>query len=189
MDSRLDCGLCLLRPWQISDKPSLIRHANNRQIWRTVRDLFPYPYTDAAAEAFLFSVAELQPGNHIYAIDVDGEAVGGIGIHRRHDVARFSAEIGYWLGETYWRRGIATAAVQCLTAHAMAQPDLYRVFALVFASNPASMRVLEKAGFEREGILKRASFKDGILMDSVLYAITRDADVHYSPIGTALPTL
>lgn len=182
MDFELDCGPCRLRLWRRSDKASLIKHANNHKIWQTVRDLFPHPYRDADAEVFLARRIGGETKEKLFAIDIEGEAVGGIGLHPRVDVERYSAELGYWLGEAFWNRGIATAAVIALCRHAFAHFDLYRIFATVFASNPASMRVLEKAGFEREGILKRAVLKAGVLMDSALYARTQGPSLPYLEI-------
>jgi [ribosomal protein S5]-alanine N-acetyltransferase len=174
MDATFDCGLCILRRWELSDKTSLIRHANNKKVSRNLRDRFPYPYTDAHANAFLAAACDPNSRDFVYAIVVGGEAVGGIGAHPRKDVERHSAEIGYWLGEDFWGRGIATVAVRKLSHHILREPEIYRIFATVFASNPASARVLEKAGFVREGLMSRAVLKDGVLIDSALYAITRD---------------
>lgn len=175
----IDCGLCTLRPWRKSDKHSLIRHANNRNVSRNLEDVFPYPYTDADADAWLSRQDGLSPWR--FAIAVEGEPVGGIGLDVRGDIQRHSAMIGYWLGEAYWGRGIMTRAVGALTERALAAPDLYRVYAFVFAWNKASMRVLEKAGYQREGILIRSGVKDGVLFDQVLYAITRDPGLPYEP--------
>lgn len=174
MDAVFDCGLCILRRWESSDKTSLIRHANNKKVSRNLRDRFPYPYTDADADAFLAAARASNSRDLIYAIIVGGEAVGGIGVHPRKDVERHSAEIGYWLGEDFWGRGIATAAVSKLSHRALQEPDIFRIFAIVFASNPASARVLEKAGFLREGLMSRAVLKAGVLIDAALYAMTRD---------------
>ncbi|MGA7409452.1 MAG: GNAT family protein [Bryobacteraceae bacterium] len=181
MVDELDCGLCRLRRWRRSDRSALIKHANNIKIWRNVRDIFPHPYTPAAADTFLSTVTEQSGPESIYAIEVGGEAVGGIGIHPRVNEERHTAEIGYWLGEPFWGRGIATAAVCSLSQRALKELDLYRLFANVFASNPASMRVLEKAGFQREGVLRRAVVKDGVLMDAVVYGLTRDPGLRYLP--------
>ncbi len=177
MDAALDCGLCLLRRWRPSDKSSLVRHANNPKVSRNLRDRFPYPYTDADADKFLATAAASDLRDSVYAIDVQNEAIGGIGIHPRKDIERHSAEIGYWLSEAFWGRGIATAAVTALAQHALCEPDIFRLFATVFASNPASARVLEKAGFRCEGVMSRAVMKNGVLMDAALYAIARDPDL------------
>jgi RimJ/RimL family protein N-acetyltransferase len=108
--------------------------------------------------------------------------VGGIGLHPREDVERFSAEIGYWLGETFWGRGIATAAVQTLSQHVLRTTEIFRIYAHVYASNLASMRVLEKAGFEREAILRRSAVKNGVVIDRAVYTIMRDPGLPYKRI-------
>jgi ribosomal-protein-alanine N-acetyltransferase len=111
---------------------------------------------------------------------VENEAVGGIGLERKSDVERCSAEIGYWLGEDIWRRGIATAAVGALTSYGIEVLSLSRIFATPFANNPASIRVLEKAGYVREGVLRRSAIKEGVILDQVLYAII-DQDLMRTP--------
>ncbi len=162
-----------LRPWHPDDVGALVRHADNRNIWRNVRDRFPHPYT-AEAAAMWVHIANENPAEPAFAIAVNGEAVGGIGLILGEDIDRRSAEIGYWLSEEFWGRGIATAAVRALSEYAFAQFDLARIWACVFEWNPGSMRVLEKAGFTREGILRRAATKDGQTIDVVLYAMIRD---------------
>jgi ribosomal-protein-alanine N-acetyltransferase len=162
-----------IRPWQVDDAASLARHADNRKIWLNVRDHFPYPYTVAHAQAWIEMVSPVEPVTQ-FAIEVDGEAAGGVGITPQQDVDRFSAEIGYWLGEAHWGRGIMTAAVRAMTEHAFSSFQLHRIYAAVFEWNPASCRVLEKAGYLFEGRLRRAAVKDGKLMDQFLYAITRE---------------
>jgi RimJ/RimL family protein N-acetyltransferase len=158
----------------------LIRHANNRRVWRNLRDRFPHPYTGPSADDWLAyaTIEERSPWE--FAIEVDGEAAGGIALERGADIERHSAEIGYWLGEPFWGRGIATAAVRAITTRAFEQTDLYRLYGCVFAWNPASMRVLEKSGYRREGVLVRSAVKDGILIDRVIYAITRDPGLGYA---------
>jgi [ribosomal protein S5]-alanine N-acetyltransferase len=177
----IDCGLCRLRRWRLTDKPSLVRHANNRNIWRNLRDLFPFPYTEANADWWLGTMTSPEPPAWHYAIEVDGEAAGGIALRRGFDINRFTMEIGYWLGEACWGRGIMTAAVRELTQRGLEESDIYRIEAEVFSWNPASMRVLEKAGYRRETICERSAVKDGTLIDQVLYAITRDPGLPYVP--------
>src|SRR5581483_2612690 len=138
---------CCVRSWTLADAASLAEHANNRRIWELLRDRFPHPYTRAHAVAFLRHVRSSAPETS-FAIDVGGEAVGGIGFMLQSDVERVSAEIGYWLGEPFWGRGICTDAVRAVTAYAIEQHGLTRVFAVPFAHNTPSQRVLEKAGFE-----------------------------------------
>jgi [ribosomal protein S5]-alanine N-acetyltransferase len=170
---RLELSKCKLRPWHPSDVEALIRHANNRNIWRNVRDRFPNPYTREAAEDWIRFTTE-NPQEPNLAIEVAGEAVGGIGLILGQDIDYRSAEIGYWLSEQYWGQGIVTEAVGALTEHAFSAYDLCRIWASVFEWNPASMRVLEKAGFVREGILRKAATKDGQTIDVILYARVRE---------------
>ena len=157
-----------VRPFRASDVPAIVRHANNRKIWLNLRDRFPHPYTKSDAQHFLRMVHSMEPVTFL-AIDVDGEAAGSIGYVIQQDVERVSAEIGYWLGESFWGRGIATEAVTAVTGHAIEQHRLTRVFALPFASNAASCRVLEKAGYVLEARLRRSAIKDGVIQDQCQY--------------------
>lgn len=162
----------VLRPWRPGDEASLVRHANNRNIWRNVRDRFPYPYTMEHALTWIELAKRVQPVTN-FAIVVDGEAVGGIGLVLKDDIYSRSAEIGYWLGEEFWGRGIATEAVSALTDWAFANFDLCRIYAGVFEWNPASMRVLEKAGYQLEARLRKRVTKDGHTIDELIYAVVR----------------
>ena len=158
-----------IRSWQASDLESLVTHANNRNIWINLRDRFPHPYTTRDGSAFLRHTREQRPET-AFAIAVNGEAVGGIGFQVRGDVERVSAEIGYWLGEPFWGRGITTEALVALTEYAIAAHALTRVYAVPFAGNAASCRVLEKAGYLLEGRLRRSAVKDGVITDQLQYA-------------------
>jgi RimJ/RimL family protein N-acetyltransferase len=168
----LNLATCTLRPWREGDEESLVRHANNRAVWRNLRDLFPHPYTRADAESWIETSSAADPVTN-FAIDVDGAAVGAIGVALKDDVFRRSAEIGYWLGEEYWGRGIVSEAVRAMTDYAFANWDLCRIYAGVFEWNPASMRVLEKAGYKFEGRMHKAVIKDGESIDELIYAIVR----------------
>jgi ribosomal-protein-alanine N-acetyltransferase len=163
---------CTLRPWRQGDEPSLARHANNRKVWLNLRDAFPHPYTMEDAKAWIGSNAGIEPVRN-FAIEVGGEIAGSVGIAPLADVYRRSAEIGYWLAEELWGKGIMTQAVGAATEHAFRTLDIVRVQAGVFEWNPASMRVLEKCGYRLEGRLPRSVWKDGKLIDSSLYAIVR----------------
>lgn len=167
----LDFDSFSLRAFRGADAPSMVRYANNRNVSRNLRDGFPYPYgLDDAHRA----LAKFEGSPLVFCIDVGGEAVGGIGVHTLDDVYRRGAELGYWLGEPFWGRGIATRAVSAITEHAFHQrTDLVRIQAAVFSWNPASGRVLEKVGYEREGVLRQSVFKDGVLGDSICYAKLR----------------
>jgi len=163
---------CVVRYWRPEDAPSLARHANDRRIWRYLRDRFPHPYTlDDALTYLARQTAEPSVGS--LCIEVEGEAAGSVGLMLRRDVERFSAELGYWLGAAYWGRGIVTEAVEAVTRYAFETLGLERVFALPFAPNAASCRVLEKAGFTPEGRLRRSAFKEGQFLDQILYAKLR----------------
>jgi [ribosomal protein S5]-alanine N-acetyltransferase len=160
---------CVVRSWRSSDAESVTLHANNHNVARQLRDRFPHPYTRAHAAAFLkTAVAAERPTN--LCIDVNGEAVGGIGFVCGSDVERFSAEIGYWLSERHWGQGIVTEALMLVTEHAFSTFNVLRLFALPFADNAASIRVLEKAGYVREGILRCSSVKYGQRRDQMLYS-------------------
>jgi RimJ/RimL family protein N-acetyltransferase len=166
---RLVLKSCEVRSWHASDLASLVEHANNRNIWLNLRDRFPSPYTAADGRHFLKSVRSSSPET-LFAIAVDREAVGGIGFVLQKDVERVSAEIGYWLGEPYWGRGIVTEALVAVTKYAIDQHGFTRVFAVPFASNRASCRVLEKAGYTLEARLRRSAIKDGQIIDQLQYA-------------------
>jgi [ribosomal protein S5]-alanine N-acetyltransferase len=171
---RLDCSsICVVRSWRRSDKFSLVRFGNNRKIWRNLTDSCPSPYRPSDADDWLDCMAQLDPCTH-YAIDIKGRAVGGIGVMPLKGIYSKTGEFGYWLGEPYWGQGIATAAAKAVAAYAFESLDLERLEAGVFMWNPASMRVLEKVGFVREGISKRSVFKDGQLVDRAMYALLRN---------------
>jgi len=165
----LSLRACEVRSWQIGDVASLVTHANNRKIWINLRDGFPHPYTRADGRAFIRASRKTHPETS-FAVAVGGAAVGGIGFHLQPDVERVSAEIGYWLGESFWGRGIATEALSAVTRYAIERHGLTRVFALPFAHNTASCRVLDKAGYVREGHLRRSAIKDGAIVDQIQYA-------------------
>ena len=162
-----------MRDFGAGDAASIARHADDRRVWRNLLDRFPHPYTVADAEQWLAHVAAQDPGTD-FAIEIDGEAAGGIGLTPGQDVHRRSAHIGFWLGRAHWGKGIASELVPAVTEWAFAHLDLCRIHAEVFEWNAASMRVLEKAGYEREGRLRRAAVKDGETIDLLVYAIVRE---------------
>jgi len=164
-----------IRPWRPGDEPSLVRYANNRDVWINLRDQFPHPYTAGDAARWI-QIATARSPVTSWAIEVGGEPVGGISLKLQDDVDRVSAELGYWLGEQFWNRGIMSRAVRAVTRHGFAQFSLTRIYALPFVPNEASQRVLEKAGYKKEAVLRRSVIKDGEVLDQALYAIT-DRDV------------
>lgn len=160
---------CILRPWQWSDRNALALHANNRNISINLRDVFPWPYTLEDADAFL-KIAIDQPLTRYAAIEIHGEAAGGIGLEPFTDVNRFGSEIGYWLSEKYWGKGIGTEVVQAYTEFVFGNTDLVRLEAMVFSWNRASVKVLERCGYLHEGTLKKACFKAEQWCDQLIYA-------------------
>ena len=168
----LTLSQCTIRPWAETDAPALQRHANNRRVSIHLRDRFPFPYEMEQARAFLGWIAK-QDAPTVWAIDAGGEAIGAIGIEMNTDVERVSAEIGYWIGEPFWGRGIATAALTAVTAEAFKRFEITRLYAVPFADHAASVRVLEKAGYVREGHLRQSAIKDGKIRDQLLFAAYR----------------
>jgi RimJ/RimL family protein N-acetyltransferase len=186
LPSHIPCSRSILRPWRPEDRASLIRHADDRAVWRNLRRL-PHPYDGAAADAWLGFAAADPPPEGIWAIEVDGEAVGTISLERGPDVEAHSFEVGYWLGRRHWGRGIVSEALAAVTAAGLAEPDVVRIHAPVFSWNPASMHVLEKAGYRREAVLVRSGVKDGEVFDRVVYALTRDTGLPYHPYDPRAP--
>ena len=165
---KLELVSCSVRSWETRDVPSLVTYADNFKIWVNLRDRFPHPYTKRDAQIFIKSARQMRPETS-FAIAIDDEAIGGIGFVLQQDVERVSAEIGYWLGEPFWGRGIVTDALRAMTDYAITYHGLTRVFALPFAHNSGSIRVLEKAGYELEGRLRRSCIKDGEVVDQLQY--------------------
>jgi [ribosomal protein S5]-alanine N-acetyltransferase len=158
-----------IRPPRLEDANSLAAHANNRKIWRNLRDLMPHPYAETDAVGFIERTMA-QPRPTSFIIDVDGAAVGAIGLKLKDDIERIGAELGYWLSEAYWGRGILSEAVPAFTQWALKEFQLTRLEAIVFEGNAASARVLEKAGYVLEGTMRRSAIKDGQVIDRWLYA-------------------
>ena len=163
-----------LRAWRGGDAPALAMHADDREVWRHMSDRFPHPYTLALAEQWV-SQGHVDFGGDNWAITFQDQAVGGCGIHQESGQFRCNAEIGYWLAQAHWGRGIVTRVAWALVGRAFANPEVTRVFAPVHAGNAASMRVLEKCGFVREGLLRQSAIKAGRVIDRVVYARYREA--------------
>jgi RimJ/RimL family protein N-acetyltransferase len=160
----------VLRRWRMDDLDSLVRYANNLNVWRNLRDRFPHPYTRARGEEWLTRQSQAREPLMNFVIDFAGECVGGIGFERFEDVNRLTAEIGYWVAEPFWGRGLATRALCEATDHAFEHFELERLQATVFEWNVASARVLEKCGYALEARLQRNIIKDGRIGDTLVYA-------------------
>ncbi len=163
---------CKIRDWRLDDAESLAKHANNRRVWLMLRDAFPHPYTIEDAHRFLQGSVAGAPRKN-FCIEIGGAAVGGIGLRPGEDVHRHTAEFGYWLAEEFWGQGIMSEVVPAFVNYCFEEFCLKRIFAEPFANNPASTRVLEKAGFVLEGRLRKNVIKDGKILDSLLYAKTK----------------
>ena len=185
---RIENDRFMLRKWELGDIPSLAKHANNENIARNLRDRFPHPYTEEDAVEFLNMVlAKPQPLTN-FAIEIDGQAVGGVGIVPQQDVERISAEIGYWLGEEYWGRGIMTEVVRLTVEYTFEHFEIVKIFAPVFEFNDASKRVLVKAGFELEGVLKQAAIKNDRIIDLHYYGKKTEPPLLWLPAASRCKT-
>jgi RimJ/RimL family protein N-acetyltransferase len=161
-----------LRPWDISDLKNLVTYAHNRNISKNLTDNFPYPYTESNGRDFIARATQDDP-LQIFAIDIDGTAVGGIGIHPQEDIYRKNAELGYWLAEPFWGQGISTEAIKLIIDFAFSSFDIDRIFARPFGTNIASQKVLEKNNFTLEGKYEKVLIKNGEYFDELIYAIRR----------------
>jgi RimJ/RimL family protein N-acetyltransferase len=162
----------IIRPWTPEDLPNLVSLANNIHIWNNLRNYFPHPYTEADGQAWLDKVIGAEP-MYNFAIDLNGQAIGGIGIIGNSDVYALSAELGYWIGEPYWNQGIATEAIRQMTEYVFYYFNIIRIYAEVFENNKASMRALEKNGYYLEGVRRKAVFKNDVLMDDYIWVKLR----------------
>jgi RimJ/RimL family protein N-acetyltransferase len=176
----------LIRSWSLADAAALQRYANNRNIWINLRDIFPHPYTLENAHAFLNHVTQEEPET-TFAIATPSEAIGCIGLRLGVDVHGKTAELGYWLAETFWGRGIMSEVVAKFVNHSFGVFDLQRIYAEPFETNRASIRVLEKVGFVYEGRMRANVFKDGKTLDSILYALTRETAPGMQPAASCPP--
>lgn len=167
---------CILRPFNQGDQQALVRHGNDRAVWINLADVFPHPYTLEAADYWILLTS--QPGESLrFAIEHQGELIGGVGVHPGSDISRLTAQLGYWIGQEHWGKGIGTAAVRAITEHAFQTTDLVRLEAVVFDWNPASRRVLDKAGFHLESKRPKSAIKDGTITGTSLYVKLRpDSD-------------
>lgn len=164
-----------LKPWSISNLESLVKHANNPNIAKFMTDGFPYPYTKEHGKKFIEMVSLSNPCN-VFAIIVNDEAVGGIGIHLQSDIMRKNAELGYWLSEEYWKKGIITSAIKEMIKYAFSTFDITRIYARPFGNNLASRKVLQKAGLQLEAHFKNTIYKNNEFQDELIFSI-RKSDI------------
>jgi len=162
-------GKILLRSLNIDDKMILAALANNKNIFDNVRDYLPFPYKESDAEEFIQSVQRENPQT-TFAIEYEGKFCGVCGLMLQTDVYRKTAEIGYWIGEPFWNKGIVTTAVKLLTQYSFNRLNLVRIHTGVFEYNLASMKVLEKNGYEKDGIFKKSILKNGSIWNEHRYS-------------------
>jgi len=175
----IELGIINLRNWQQQDIKSLVKNANNKKIWDNLRDDFPNPYTEMAAEQWINIANQSNPSTN-FAIIYKEKAIGGIGIIVQSDVYRRNAEIGYWIGEGYWHKGFVTKALKAMVEYTFKTFDVDRIFAQVFESNIASKRVLEKAGFSFEARLRKSIVKNNQIQDCLIFSILKSENTIYN---------
>ena len=172
---RLDCGICVVRSYRHDDAEAVVKHANNPNVSRYLRDSFPYPYTMADARSWLSYCVDIDHEETHFAIERDHEAIGGLGFTRFSGERQFTAEFGYWLGESFWNQGIMTAAVSAFVDWLWRETDLHRLQSGVFEPNAASRRVLEKCGFTYESTIRQDVCKNGSFLDTHMFARLRSS--------------
>ena len=163
-----------LRPWCVEDAEVCARYANNPAIWRNLRDAFPHPYTVEDARKWIDLVSSEASFRHCSVITVEGAFAGAIGLLPKSDVHCKTLELGYWIGEPFWGQGLVSEAVGIACDYAFSTLEVERIEACVYEWNPASGRVLEKNGFVQEGRQRKAVFKDGELIDQIVYARVKE---------------
>lgn len=165
---------CRIRKWRMSDAVDLARALSNRNVQDNLRDGLPYPYTEWDGKAYISEMLSANGnGTFAFAITVGDRAVGSIGAFRQENIHSRTAELGYYLAEEYWGRGITTDAVKQICAYVFGNSDMIRIFAEPFAYNAASCRVLEKAGFQYEGTLRSNAVKNGKVIDMKMYSLLK----------------
>jgi RimJ/RimL family protein N-acetyltransferase len=179
-----------LREWKIDDAPLLAEAINNKKVLDNLRDGIQYPYTEKDAEEFIGAMLSAdKTTTYAFAITYDGKVVGGIGAFRKDNVHRLTAEIGYYVAEPYWGKGIMSEAIRQICAFIFENTDIVRVFAEPYASNTASCRVLEKAGFQFEGVLRQNAIKNGQIMDMKIYSILKPPTIRTLIASDVIPAM
>jgi RimJ/RimL family protein N-acetyltransferase len=171
MQMKIDSSI-ELRAFSMDDLDDLVRYANNPNIAKNLTDLFPHPYSREDGMKFIKMTMEQNP-RQVMAIAIDGEVSGAIGVHPQTDIHRKNAELGYWLAEPFWGKGIITEAVKQMVDYGFRTFDIDRIYARPFGDNRASQRVLEKAGFKLEARFKNTLIKNGVYQDELVYAVRR----------------
>ena len=174
---KIDLGDFEIRSYRADDKLAMIKYANNEKVSINLLDSFPFPYNELEADMWLAYVTNQKPELN-FAIATKDEFIGAIGLKEQNDVYRYSFELGYWLGEPHWGRGIMTKAIKAFTEYAFDNYKAVRLFAGVFEYNSASGRALEKAGYKLEGRLRRAIVKNGKAYDQIIYSAISEKNIN-----------
>ena len=164
----------VLRPWSDDDASQLAVIANNKKISDNLRDGFPFPYSLQDAKSWLQIVVPSNFPPLYFAITLNDKLVGSIGLVSKNDIYRKNIEVGYFVAEEYWGRGIATKTIKAVTSYAFKDFDIIRVYAEPFSDNTGSRRALEKAGFTHEATFRRNVIKNGIIKDSSIYSVLKE---------------
>ena len=166
---------CRIRKWELSDAKDLAAALSNKKVQDNLRDGLPYPYTEQDGKEFISAMLSADENETFaFAITVDNMVIGSIGIFRQGNIHRQTAELGYYIAEEYWGKGIMTEAVKQICAYVFAKSDIIRIYAEPFAYNIASCRVLEKVGFQYEGTLRSNAVKNGKVIDMEMYSLLKE---------------
>ena len=165
---------CRIRKWELSDAKDLAAALSNKKVQDNLRDGLPYPYTEQDGKEFISAMLSADESETFaFAITVDNMVIGSIGIFRQGNIHRQTAELGYYIAEEYWGKGIMTEAVKQICEYVFAKSDIIRIYAEPFAYNIASCRVLEKVGFQYEGTLRSNAVKNGRVIDMEMYSLLK----------------
>lgn len=168
---------CKIRKWNLSDAPDLAATLSNRKIQDNLRDGLPYPYTEQDAKDYISATLSADENETFaFAVTVDNRAIGSIGVFRQENIHRQTAELGYYIAEDYWGKGIMTEAVRQVCEYVFDKSDIIRIYAEPLAYNTASCRVLEKAGFQYEGTLRQNAVKNGKVLDMRMYSLLKEGE-------------
>ena len=166
--------ICRIRKWELADATDLAMAVSNKNIQNNLRDGLPYPYTKQDGADYISAMLSADENETFaFAITVEDKVVGSIGVFRQGNIHRLTAELGYYLAEEYWGRGIMTEAVRQICQYVFEKSDIIRIYAEPFAYNAASCRVLEKAGFQYEGTLRNNAVKNGKVIDMKMYSLLK----------------
>jgi len=168
---------CKIRKWKLSDAKDLAKALSNRKVQDNLRDGLPYPYLEQDANDYISSMLSANENDTFaFAITIDDKAIGSIGVFRQQNIHRKTAEMGYYIAEEYWGKGIMTEAVKQICEYVFEHSDIIRIYAEPFSCNMGSCRVLEKAGFQYEGTLRSNAIKNSKVMDMKMYSLLREEE-------------